>query len=134
MTDRRWIILCGLFLARTAMGFQCQSIASVGPQLADNLLINYAQIGLLIGLYFLPGALISVPGGLFIQRFGDKTICAVGLVLMVGGGVLLGFSRNFETAFIGRLISGTGAILFNQVLTKMATDWFAGREIVFSMA
>ncbi|MFI4996679.1 MAG: CynX/NimT family MFS transporter [Hyphomicrobiales bacterium] len=131
--DRRWIILCVLFLARTAMGFQFESIASVAPLLPASLSINYAEIGLLIGLYFLPGALISLPGGLFIQRFGDKTICAVGLCLMVGGGLLLGVSGNFATAFAGRLVSGTGAILFNQVITKMATDWFAGREIVFAM-
>jgi predicted MFS family arabinose efflux permease len=31
------------------------------------------------------------------------------------------------------LLSGTGAVLFSLVLTKMVTDWFAGREIVFAM-
>ncbi|SDR45530.1 Predicted arabinose efflux permease, MFS family [Rhizobiales bacterium GAS191] len=134
MIDRRWTILCVLFLARTAMGFQFQSIASVAPQLSSSLLITYTEIGLLIGLYFLPGALISLPGGFVMQRFGDKTICAFGLCLMVIGGLVLGMSESFAMAFAGRLISGTGAILFNQVLTKMATDWFAGREIVFAMA
>jgi predicted MFS family arabinose efflux permease len=134
MIDRRWTILCVLFLARTAMGFQFQSIASVAPQLSNGLAISYTQIGLLIGLYFLPGALISLPGGFIMQRFGDKWICALGLCLMVIGGGVLGMSDSFAMAFAGRLISGTGAILFNQVLTKMATDWFVGREIVFAMA
>jgi predicted MFS family arabinose efflux permease len=53
---------------------------------------------------------------------------------MVVGGVLLAASPNFETALAGRLISGTGGILLNQAITKMATDWFVGREIVFAMA
>jgi predicted MFS family arabinose efflux permease len=132
--SQRWIILCVLFLTRTAVGFQFQSIGSVGPLLGKTLSIDYTEIGTLIGLYFLPGALISLPGGLFMQRFGDKRICAVGLALMVAGGILLGESHDFGTACVGRLVSGTGAILFNQVLTKMATDWFAGREIVFAMA
>ena len=134
MADRRWIILFVLFLARSAMGFQFQSVASVAPQLAESLAIGYTEIGLLIGLYFLPGALISLPGGFVIQRFGDKPICAFGLFLMMAGGLVLGVSESFTTAFVGRLISGIGAILFNQVLTKMATDWFAGREIIFAMA
>ena len=134
MIGRRWIILSVLFLARSAMGFQFQSIGSLGPLLGKALSVNYTEIGTLIGLYFLPGAVISLPGGLVMQRFGDKRICAVGLSLMVAGGILLGESHNFGTAFVGRLISGTGAILFNQVLTKMTTDWFAGREIVFAMA
>ena len=132
--DRRWTILLTLFLARSAMGFQFQSVASVGPLLSQSLAINFTEIGLLIGLYFLPGAVISLPGGLFIQRFGDERICAAGLCLMAIGGLLLGASDSFAMAFAGRLISGTGAILFNQVLTKMATDWFAGREIVLAMA
>jgi len=68
------------------------------------------------------------------QRFGDETICAAGLCLMVVGGVLLGASRSFAIASAGRLVSGTGAILLNQVIAKMATDWFAGREIVLAMA
>jgi predicted MFS family arabinose efflux permease len=131
--DRRWVALIVLFLARTAMGYQFQSVASVGPFLADSLAINFTEVGLLIGAYFLPGTLISLPGGVFIQRFGDETICTVGLCLMVVGGMLLGTSHDFAIAFAGRLISGMGAILFNQVITKMTTDWFAGREIVFAM-
>ncbi len=134
MMDRRWAILVILFLARSAMGLQFQSVASVAPLLAESLSINYTQIGLLIGLYFLPGALISLPGGLFIQRFGDEMISAAGLCLMVVGGVLIGESHSFAAAFAGRLVSGTGAILFNQAVTKMATDWFIGREIVLAMA
>ncbi|MFI5012621.1 MAG: MFS transporter [Hyphomicrobiales bacterium] len=134
MIDRRWIILCVLFVARTAISFQFQSVGSVAPLLGQTLSVNYTEIGTLIGLFFLPGALISLPGGLFMQRFGDKRICAVGLSLMVAGGIVLGESHDFGMAFAGRLVSGTGAILLNQVLTKMTTDWFAGREIVFAMA
>ena len=37
-------------------------------------------------------------------------------------------------AFAGRLGSGMGATLFNLVITKMTTDWFARREIVLAMA
>jgi predicted MFS family arabinose efflux permease len=131
--DRRWVVLVVLFLARTAMGYQFQSIASVGPLLSDSLAINFTGVGLLIGAYFLPGAAISLPGGIVIQRFGEETICAAGLSLMVVGGVLIGASHDFAIALAGRLISGMGAILFNQVITKMTTDWFAGREIVFAM-
>jgi predicted MFS family arabinose efflux permease len=34
----------------------------------------------------------------------------------------------------GRLVSGTGAVLFNVLVTKMVADWFAGREITTAMA
>jgi MFS family permease len=134
MIDRRWSILAVLFLARTAMGFQFQSVASTAPFLIDDLHIGFATIGTLIGLYMLPGVFIAFPGGLLGQRFGDRTVCTAGLALMMAGGALMGIGHDVAPVVIGRIVSGTGAVLFNLVLTKMVTDWFAGREIVLAMA
>jgi MFS family permease len=87
---RRWAILGVLFLARTAMGFQFQSVASTAPFLIERFGIGYAEIGTLIGLYMLPGVAIALPGGLLGRRFGDRRVCAVGLALMIVGGLLVG--------------------------------------------
>ena len=130
----RWLMLLLLFVARVAMGFQFQSVASTAPFLVRDLGIGYAQVGTLIGLYMLPGVLIALPGGLMGHRFGDKAICASGLALMMAGGLILGTAHGYGIAVLGRLLSGVGAVLFNLVLTKMTTDWFAGREIVLAMA
>jgi hypothetical protein len=48
--------------------------------------IDYTRLGLLIGLYLLPGIIIAYPGGLLGQHFGDKRIAVSGLVLMVASG------------------------------------------------
>src|SRR5262249_16458192 len=90
---------------------------------------DYTKLGLLIGLYFLPGIAIAYPGGLLGQYFGDKRIALFGMALMVAGGLLTAFCNNYAGLFVGRLTSGTGAVLLNVLLTKMTTDWFANREI-----
>jgi predicted MFS family arabinose efflux permease len=131
---RRWVILAVLFVARTAMGFQYQTVASTAPSLQRDLHVGFAELGTLIGLYHICGVVLSLPGGLIIRRIGDKNLCAIGLALMAGGGFVMGGSDSFAAAFAGRLVSGMGATLFNLVLTKMATDWFARREIVLAMA
>jgi len=131
---RRWVILVVLFVARTAMGFQYQTVGSVAPSLSTELHVGFAQIGTLIGLYHITGVLLSLPGGLIIRRIGDKNLCAIGLALMAGGGMVMSLSDSYGVAFAGRLASGMGATLFNLVLTKMTTDWFARREIVLAMA
>ena len=46
----RWIALALIFITRTSMGFQFQSIGSVGPLLVDELGLTYAQLGTQIGL------------------------------------------------------------------------------------
>jgi predicted MFS family arabinose efflux permease len=133
MQPNRWFILAVLFLSRTAMGFQFQSVASSAPFLAQSLGIGYTEIGTLIGLYMLPGVVIALPGGMLARRLGDRQICACGLALMIVGGLIFAFGESYLAGFAGRLVSGTGAVLFNLVLTKMVTDWFAGREIVTAM-
>ena len=115
------------------MGFQFQSVASVSPLLISDLGLNHAEIGTLIGLFMLPGVFIALPGGYLGKRFTDKLICGTGLALMVVGGLILGISQSYTLAMTGRLISGIGAVLFNVVVTKMVTDWFAGREIMTAM-
>jgi len=134
MASNRWRILAVLFLARTAMGFQFQSVASVSPFLIDELAIDYVMLGTLIGLYKLPGIVFALPGGMLGKRFGDKQVVLCGLVMMVLGGVLVGSADDYATAVLGRTLSGCGGVLLNILLAKMTMDWFARRELVLAMA
>lgn len=129
MLTNRWILLVILFLVRTTFSFQFQSVGSLSPFLRDDLAISHAQVGTLIGLYMLPGVVIALPGGFLIKYFGDKRMASYGLLLMVLGGIVFGSSESYALAVVGRLISGTGAVLLNVVATKMVIDWFASREV-----
>src|SRR6266571_2685718 len=129
MPDRRWLILLVLFLARTALAIQFQAVASAGPFLIVALAIDYASIGLLIGLHSLPGVAIAIPGGVIGQRFGARHVALIGLALMALGGAIMGLSQSFAWLAVGRTMLGIGAVLFNVLASKMVTDWFAGREI-----
>lgn len=133
MRDPRWKMLALLFTARTAMGFQFQSVASVSSWLNTDLHLGYAAVGTLIGLYMLPGIVIAFPGGLLTRRYGDRTVCTIGIILMIAGALVAAAPVGAAPVFAGRLIAGVGAVLMNLVLTKMAADWFAGREIVLAM-
>ena len=127
-------MLAVLFLARTTMALQFQTVASTGPFLIDALAIDFASLGLLIGLYMLPGVVIALPGGMLGQRLGARRVVLVGLALMTIGGVLIGLSTSFSAAVTGRLISGTGAVLLTVLIAKMVADWFAGDEVVVAMS
>lgn len=134
LVRNRWLILAVLFLARTAMGFQFQSVAALSPFLVTELGIDYIRLGLLISSYLLPGIVIAYPGGFLGQRFGDKRAAVLGLMLMTCGGVLTSTGHGYAPLLVGRLIGGIGGVLSNVFLTKMATDWFVGREIGTALA
>ena len=128
------MILAVLFAARTVVAFQFQSLPALGPLFVQDLGIDYAVFGTLVDLFMLPGVIFALPGVVLGQRFGDKRIAVVGLALMALGGLLLAYASSVPIAAAGRLCSGIGAVLLNITLAKMATDWFAQREIVLAMA
>ena len=130
----RWGILAVLFVVRLSMSFQFQSVAAVAPLLGHDFGVGLADIGLLIGLYFTPGVALALPGGAIGQKFGDKTTVLGALLLMLLGGLAMAFSDSWNGQIAGRLVAGAGGVLLNVQMTKMVTDWFAGKEIATAMA
>ncbi|MGX8010885.1 MFS transporter [Mesorhizobium sp. ORM8.1] len=130
----RWTILAVLFVARAAIAFQFQSVAAVAPQLCQSLGTSLAGIGVLIGLYFVPGAMLALPGGAFGRRYGDKGTVLAGMLMMLAGELLMAASPLWSMQIAGRLIAGIGGVLLNVLMTKMVADWFTGREIATAMA
>src|SRR6266496_6452020 len=134
LLGNRWFALGLILLARISIALQFQSIAPVAPLLIADLALSYAELGLLIGLYLLPGTVLALPGGLLGERFGNRRVALWGLALMVGGGLVTAASHSLWPARAGRLLSGAGGVLLNLILAKMTAEWFAGKEISTAMS
>ena len=130
----RWTVLWVIFIARTSMGYQFQSIGSVGPVLVEHLLIDFAMLGTLIGLYKFPGLFLAYPSGLLGRRFGLKSIAVLGLFLMTVGGLIATYSDTYFMISAGRVVAGTGAVLFNVLSAAMIANWFENKELTLAMA
>ncbi len=130
----RWGILAVLFAVRSTIAFQFQSVAAVAPLLTSQFGFSLADVGILIGLYFMPGVALALPGGAIGQRFGDKRTALGALLLMLIGSLMMAASASWNIQIAGRLISGAGSAILSVQLTKMLTDWFAGKEIATAMA
>jgi MFS family permease len=129
----RWAMLLVIFFTRTSLGFQFQSIAALTPFLIPAFDLSYAQAGLLMGLFMLPGVVIALPGGLLGQRYGSVRVVLAGLGLMLGGGIVVSYSPGFGLAALGRALSGVGGVLVNIMLARMVAEWFRGRELQTAM-
>ena len=130
----RWRVLALLFLVRTTMAFQFQAAGALSPAYQDAFAVGIADIGLLIGLYMSPGLFLAAPGGALGRRFGDKRVVLAGLAMMAVGGTVMAASDLWAGRLAGRLLAGTGGVLLNVLMAKVVTDWFAGKEISFSLA
>ena len=130
----RWGILAILFVVRLTIAFQFQSVAAVAPLLQQTFGVGLADIGILIGLYFTPGVVLALPGGAIGRALGDKPTTIAALLLMTAGSLVMATTDVWGWQMAGRLASGAGGVLLTVQLTKMGTDWFAGKEIATAMA
>lgn len=130
----RWGILAILFVVRLTIAFQFQSVAAVAPLLQQTFGVGLADIGILIGLYFTPGVVLALPGGAIGRALGDKPTTIAALLLMTAGSLVMAATDVWGWQMAGRLASGAGGVLLTVQLTKMAADWFTGKEIATAMA
>ncbi len=130
----RWRILALLFFARIGLGFQFQTLASVGDNLVVAFGLDYVQIGLLIGLFMAPGLFLALPAGFSGRYASDRVLAGLGLAALSLGGVVSGLAHDAWTIGAGRLIAGAGFLFSTLYFSKMVADWFDGREMATAMS
>jgi MFS family permease len=124
----RWVILCVVYLSILAFALIFQSIPPILPLIISELHITYAQSGLLMGLFALPGLFISLLGGFLSDRYRMRPLGIACFSLMIGGTLCVGLGMNLWILWLGRIIAGIGALTLSTILPKLLSQWFRERE------
>ncbi|MEX0338004.1 MAG: CynX/NimT family MFS transporter [Arenibacterium sp.] len=130
----RWRILALLFFARIGLGFQFQTLPSVGDGLVVAFGLDYAGVGLLIGLFMAPGLILALPAGYLSRLIADREMVVLGLGALALGGFVSSLAGGSPGVGFGRVIAGAGFLFTTLYFTKMVADWFEGREIATAMS
>src|ERR1700677_3599970 len=99
-------ILAAILLARVGLGYQFQTVGSLGPTLIPLFRMDYTSFGKLIGAYMLVGTFVALPLGLAGGRFGDRVILTGGLTLMVAGAMVSALAGGPGGIAAGRIVCG----------------------------
>ncbi len=129
----RWIILGVITFCIFSYGVVFQSIPPILPILIKTLRISYAEAGVLMSLFTLPKFLISLPGGILVDRYGARAIGIASLTIMSIGTGIVASGNDYWILVCGRFLAGMGAAGMVVVGGKGVTSWFYDREIGFSM-
>ena len=129
----RWSILALLFVCRASLGLQFQTLGSVADPLVAQFGFGYTEIGTLIGLFMLPGLLLSMPAGWAGRHASDRRLVSTGLLVMALGGGIAAAAQGFGLLALGRLVTGAGFVFATLYFTKMVVDWFAGLELATAL-
>lgn len=93
--------------------------------------IGAASLGTLVGCYYYVYTVLQIPGGLFLDKFGVKTVAVASILCCAIGSFLFVCSTNYYIALIGRGLTGLGSSCSFCSCLKIATNWFKPKQIGF---
>jgi MFS family permease len=129
----RWLILTIVYLSILAFTFIFQSLPPVLPLIISELHLTYAQSGLFMSLFALPGLFISLLGGFLSDRYGMRPLGMGCFLLMIGGTLLVGLGGDLRILWLGRIIAGAGGLALSVLLPKLLSQWFKDKELGLAM-
>lgn len=105
--------------------FHRVSPAALAEDLSRDLAPTAASLGTLSSAYFITYALLQVPLGMLVDRFGPRRIIALAALFSSLGALGFAVASSLETGWAGRMLLGaSGAVAWTAML-KVGAHWFS---------
>jgi MFS family permease len=99
-------------------------LAPLLPEIQERTGAGDEAIGLVLGAYAIPIALLSLPLGRMADALGRRTLLTVGLLLVAAGSALVAISDSLEVLLAARVVQGVGS----------AASWISALALVSDTA
>ncbi len=125
---RAWIIWTVGVLAYVLSITNRSSLSALGVEAADRFSADASTLSMFAVLQVGVYAIMQIPAGLLLDRFGARPIMTVGLSMIVVGQLVMAFSPNVGVAIAARMLLGAGdAALFPGVL-RLVSTWYSAQR------
>jgi MFS family permease len=122
----------GLVMLGNYYGYD--SIGPIAEQLSRQLHFTDTQIGSLNAIYSVPNIILTVVGGVLVDRFTARRMVVVTTAICLVGAVVTAFGAQFPIMAAGRLLFGIGSETLSVGVSVALAQWFAGRNFALLFA
>ncbi len=131
---RRWV-MGGLLGVGVLVNYLDRINLSVaGPQIAEQFRLSSADMGLLFSVFFWPYALLQVPAGMVLDRFGTVRVGRIGSFLWILASALTSIVSGYGGIIAARALLGVAEAPGFMVSSKATGYWFPRSERAFATA
>jgi MFS family permease len=109
--------------------FHRSSLAVAGLAATERFDISAAQLATFTMLQLLVYALMQIPVGLLVDRFGSRSVLAAGAVLLTCAQAGFAFADTYPLALLARLFVGMGDAMTFICVLRLVSTWFAPRRV-----
>jgi MFS family permease len=119
-----WTRLAACTAAAALLQLDGTLITVALPSLAHGLHVRGSTTSIVLSAYFGAYALLLIPGGELVDRFGPRRLALVGLSLFCLGAILGAVAGSFGQLIVARIIQGAGAGLVSPAALAGAVSGF----------
>ncbi|RKP50958.1 MFS transporter [Trinickia fusca] len=134
VAKRRWLIGVLLGIGVLINYFDRINLSVAAPQLKEAFHLSPAQMGLLFSAFFWPYALLQVPAGVVLDRFGVTRVGRWGAFLWGLASAITAFAGGFGGIFAARAMLGVAEAPGFPVSAKATGYWFPRKERAMATA
>ena len=113
---RSFYLLILIFLVFFAISFLTNILGSINPNVSDSFTLSGTLTGMLPFSFFIAYAIMSIPSGMFVQKYGEKKSLILAWILAFTGAIIFTSFPKFPV-FLGSLfLIGSGMALLQVAL------------------
>ena len=105
---RNYYLVILIFLIFFAISFLTNILGAINPNVSDSFTLSGTLTGMLPFSFFIAYALMSIPSGMIIQKFGEKKCLVLAWILALGGALLFTFFPAFPVFLCSLFMIGSG--------------------------
>ncbi|MBV8575767.1 MAG: MFS transporter, partial [Acetobacteraceae bacterium] len=132
MQKQRWFIVLMCFLAVAINYIDRANLGVAVPLIQKEFGIDPALMGLILSGFFWTYALMQLPGGWLIDRFGARLTYTAATLIMCIATIATGLVRGVASMFACRMLLGAGEAFCYPVNAKVTALWFRRSERGFA--
>jgi predicted MFS family arabinose efflux permease len=118
-----------LFTAAYFMSYFYRSAnAVIAPDLAAELGLSAARLGLMTSLFFATFALVQIPLGVALDRWGSRWVTPALMLIGVIGSLIFAGATSFPLLALGRALIGVGMAGILMGSLKIFSQWFSAER------
>jgi sugar phosphate permease len=125
---RRWLLWGILALGFLLVSLHRLSTAVLSESLMTAFGTTGAGLGTLHAAFFVVYALMQIPTGILVDRFGPRRTAAVGGVVMNVGALGFAAAGGYAAALVARLLIGLGGSVLFVATLRFCANWFRADE------
>jgi len=127
-------VVSSLYVLYLMSMFYRSTNAVLAPVLREEMGITADQLGLLTGAFYISFAVMQIPTGLFLDRFGPRVTIALMMLMPAAGAIVFSQAGSVSELALGQAIMGAGCAVGLSGAIVIFARWFPPDRIATMIA